>query len=79
MDHLQFTTATADHLLALLRRTSAPSTASLPPGSRTATALVRAAADWSGAHRRAETALRDHVRDVHLFLDRVVATDRSLL
>lgn len=79
MDHLQLTSATADHLLTLLRRTTPPAPPTLPPGSRTAAALDRAAAAWAGTHRRADTALLDHVRDLQHFVERVVEEDRSLL
>ncbi|WP_460490640.1 hypothetical protein [Corynebacterium nasicanis] len=77
MDHLQLTSATADHLLTLLRRTTAPSSPSLPPGSRTAAALGRAAASWDSRHRHAESLLRDHVSDVRRFVERVDVVDRS--
>ncbi|MDO5511897.1 hypothetical protein [Corynebacterium sp.] len=78
MNHLQLTSATSDHLLTLLRRATSPATPTLPPGSRTAAALDRAAATWSGAHRTAESALLDHVRDMHRFIERVAAVDRSV-
>lgn len=71
MDHLQLTSATVEHLSALLRRTADPSPPALPPGSRTAGALSRAARGWADGHRRADTALREHVRDVRAFADRV--------
>ena len=75
MNHLQLTSATVDHLATLLRRTVAPAPPSLPPGSRTAAALQRAARTWTGTHRRADAALREHVQDVRSFVGRVRATD----
>lgn len=71
MKTMELTTATVDHLSSLLRRTSDPSPPSLPPGSRTATALQRAAQIWTDAHRRADSVLRDHVREVSAFTTRV--------
>ncbi|AJE34178.1 hypothetical protein B842_11665 [Corynebacterium humireducens NBRC 106098 = DSM 45392] len=78
MDQLTITTAASDHLASLLRRLSPPDPPALPPGSRTAAALDRAARTWAGTHRSAESALRDHVHEVRGFLDRVRALDRSL-
>lgn len=79
MDHLQLTPDTAAHLSTLLRRTSPPSPPSLPPDSRTAAALARAAVGWSDIHRRAESSLQDHLHDVARFLHRVADLDRNLL
>lgn len=82
MNQLSLTAATSDtvaHLDSLLRRLTPPASPSLPPGSRTAAALERAAAGWTTTHRRAEAALRDHVHEIGGFLDRVRDLDRSLL
>ncbi|NLA55363.1 MAG: hypothetical protein GX859_03540 [Corynebacterium humireducens] len=78
MDQLTITSATADHLDSLLRRLSPPAPPTLPPGSHTAAALDRAARHWTGTHRAAESALRDHVHEVRGFLGRVRDLDRSL-
>ncbi|QGU05651.1 hypothetical protein [Corynebacterium comes] len=71
MNNLQLNSATFDHLASLLRRTSDPSPPSLPPGSRTASALQRAAQNWTDAHRQADSTLREHIQDIRTFADRV--------
>jgi hypothetical protein len=75
MNQIQLTPATFDHLTALLRRTCDPSPPTLPPGSRTAAALHRAGLAWTGTHRRADEALRGHVREVRDVLSRVREAD----
>lgn len=82
MDQLAFTadtTATTDHLAQLLRRLTPPTPPTLPPGSRTAAALGRAAAAWGDTHRAAAAGVRDHVHEVRGFLDRARHLDRSLI
>lgn len=78
MNRLQLTSATSDHLSSLLRRTADPSPPSLPPGSRTAAALQRAARSWVDAHREADATLREHVQDVRAFAGRVRESDGRL-
>ncbi|AJK69840.1 hypothetical protein [Corynebacterium marinum] len=75
MKSMQITSAAVDHLSSLLRRTSDPSPPSLPPGSRTSSALQRAARSWTDAHRRADDALHGHVQEVRVFTGRVRELD----
>ncbi len=78
MNELLITTAASDHLASLLRPLSPPAAPALPPGSRTAAALDRAARAWAGTHYSAASALHDHVHEVRGVLDRVRELDRSL-
>lgn len=78
MNRIQLTTTTFDHLGTLLRPTSDPAPPELPPGSRTAAALHRAGLAWTGTHRRADEALRGHVREVRDLLSRAREADGRL-
>ncbi|MCS5479746.1 hypothetical protein NYP18_08750 [Corynebacterium sp. YIM 101645] len=78
MNQIQLTAATFDHLGSLLRPISEPPPPELPPGSRTAAALHRAGIAWTGTHRRADEALRGHVREVRDLLSRAREHDSRL-
>lgn len=79
MNHLLLTTTARDLITSLLTRPlDDPTPPSLPPGSRTAAALRRAADSWSLAHRLAGDQLRDQLRDTARFAAHVDALDASL-
>lgn len=79
MNHLLLTTAARDLIAALLDRPlTDPSPPTLPPGSRTAAALARAADSWTLSHRLAGEQLRDQLRDTARFATSVASLDASL-